>query len=226
MVTRVLIAINVLVYLVEVLNGDANGTGSFTARGALYGPDVAAGEWWRVVTSAFLHAGISHIAFNMFALFVIGRDVELLYGHVRMAIIYAFGIAGSGISVLLFSFNIGTVGASGAIFALFGAVLAAGLQLGKPGRQLVQQTGGVIILNLLLGFTLFSGIVSNAAHIGGLVTGVVIGFALFMGTRKSMFVHAIPAEPVITAGGVYEPPEYVATATDAPAPLPPHPHEP
>ena len=220
MVTRVLIAINVLVYIVEVLNGDANGTGSFTAQGALFGPAVAAGEWWRVITSAFLHAGISHIAFNMFALFVIGRDVELLYGHVRMAIIYAFGIAGSGISVLLFSFTIGTVGASGAIFAPFGAVLAAGLQLGKPGRQMVQQTGGVIIVNLLLGFTLFSGIVSNAAHIGGLVTGVVIGFALFMGTRKAIFTRVIPAAPVITEGGVYEP------ATDAAAPLPPHPPEP
>jgi rhomboid protease GluP len=225
MLTRILIAINVLAYVWETTTGDPSDTRSLIEHGALYGPAVAAGEWWRIVSGAFLHASIIHIATNMFALYQVGTFVEMLYGRTRMLLMYAAGIAGSGAAVLLFSFDTTTVGASGAVFTLFGALLAAGVRLGKPGRQIMQQSAGIIVLNLLLGFTLFSGYVSNAAHIGGLIVGIVLGFVLFMGSRFRIAEAETAPVPVATDGGIYEPPEYIATAH----PAPPHPvatHEP
>lgn len=223
MLTRLLIAINVVVYVWEVTTGDVNSTRSLIAHGALYGPAVSAGEWWRVVTGEFLHGGLLHIATNMFALYQVGRFVELLYGRTRMGAIYAFGILGAGISVLWFNYAETTVGASGAIFALFGALLAAGLQLGARGRSIVQQSAGIIILNLVLGFTVFQHI-SNAGHIGGLIAGFLLGYVLFLTIpRRVMAEHAMVAtQPVPTDDGtVYEPPGYV----DAQAHKPHDPNE-
>jgi rhomboid protease GluP len=227
MLTRILIAANVLVFLWELSTGDTGDARVLINDGGLYGPLVTAGEWWRIGTAAFLHAGWLHIATNMFALYQVGTFVELLYGRTRMAIIYVLAIVGSGIAVVWFSYDAPTVGASGAIFGLFGALTAAGLRLGKPGRDLVQQSAGIIILNLILGFTVFR-FVSNAAHIGGLIAGLLFGFALFRMPRH--LVAAQAAAPVaVDQGAVYEAPEYVAAADEAP-PRPvspahdPHPH--
>jgi rhomboid protease GluP len=167
-----------------------------------------------VATAAFLHAGWLHILTNMFALYQVGTFVELLYGKARMAVIYVLAIIGSGIAVVWFSFDAPTVGASGAIFGLFGALAAGGLRLGKTGRDLVQQSAGIIVLNLILGFTVFR-FVSNAAHIGGLIAGFVVGLALFRMPRH--LVAARAAAPVENAdGSVYEAPEYVAGVAEAP----------
>lgn len=214
MLTRFLIAANVLVFLWELSTGDTSDGRVLINDGGLYGPLVAAGEWWRIGTAAFLHAGWLHIATNMFALYQVGTFVELLYGRARMAIIYVLAVIGSGIAVVWFSYDAPTVGASGAIFGLFGALTAAGLRLGKPGRDLVQQSAGIIILNLILGFTVFR-FVSNAAHIGGLIAGLVVGFALFRIPRQLLATQA--AAPVAVEDGfVYEAPEYVATAEEPP----------
>jgi rhomboid protease GluP len=227
MLTRLLIAANVLVFLWELTTGDTGDGRVLVRDGGLYGPYVAAGQWWRIFSAAFLHAGWLHIATNMFALYQVGTFVELLYGRARMAIIYVLAIVGSGIAVYVFSFDAPTVGASGAIFGLFGALAAAGLRLGKPGRDLVQQSAGIIILNLVLGFTVFR-FVSNAAHIGGLIAGALFGFVLYRVPRHVAAAQA--AAPVrVEDGQIYEAPEYVASAQDAPPrPAPPVPpaHEP
>jgi rhomboid protease GluP len=212
--TRLLIAANVLVFLWELTTGDTSDGYVLVRDGALYGQLVAGGQWWRIFTAAFLHAGWLHIATNMFALYQVGTFVELLYGRARMAIIYFLAIIGSGVAVYVFSFDAPTVGASGAIFGLFGALAAAGLRLGKPGRDLVQQSAGIIILNLILGFTVFR-FVSNAAHIGGLIAGALVGFALFRIPQH--LVAAQAAEPVpVDQGVVYEAPDYVNAADEVP----------
>lgn len=217
MLTRILIAANVLVFLWELSTGDTGDGRVLVDDGGLYGPYVAAGQWWRIGTAAFLHAGWLHIATNMFALYQVGTFVELLYGRIRMAVVYVLAIVGSGIAVLWFSYDAPTVGASGAIFGLFGALTAAGLRLGKTGRDLVQQSAGIIVLNLILGFTVFR-FVSNAAHIGGLIAGFVVGLALFRMPRQ--LATARTAAPVAVAeGAVYEAPDFIATA-DEPPPRP------
>jgi rhomboid protease GluP len=214
MLTRLLIAANVLVFLWELTTGDLNDARVLVRDGGLYGPFVAAGDWWRIFSAAFLHAGWLHIATNMFALYQVGTFVELLYGRARMAIIYVLAIVGSGIAVYYFSYDAPTVGASGAIFGLFGALMAAGVRLGKTGRDLVQQSAGIIILNLILGFTIFR-FVSNAAHIGGLIAGVLFGFALFR--MPGHIAQAQAAAPVaVDDGVVYEAPGYVAAVDDVP----------
>jgi rhomboid protease GluP len=224
MLTRLLIAANVVVFLWELSTGDTSDGNVLVRDGGLYGPFVAAGEWWRIFSAAFLHAGWLHIATNMFALYQVGTFVELLYGRTRMAIIYLLAIVGSGIAVVYFNYDAPTVGASGAIFGLFGALTAAGLRLGKPGRDLVQQSAGIIILNLVLGFTVFR-FVSNAAHIGGLVAGALVGFLLFR--RPVQFVAAQAAEPVpVEDGQIYEAPEYVATVEEPPPRAVPPAHDP
>jgi rhomboid protease GluP len=214
MLTRLLIAANVLVFFWELSSGDTSDGRVLVRDGGLYGPYVAAGEWWRIFSAAFLHAGWLHIATNMFALYQVGTFVELLYGRARMAIIYVLAIIGSGIAVYFFNYDAPTVGASGAIFGLFGALTAAGLRLGKPGRDLVQQSAGIIILNLVLGFTVFR-FVSNAAHIGGLIAGALFGFLLFR--MPQHLVAAQAAAPVtVEDGQIYEAPEYVATVEEEP----------
>jgi rhomboid protease GluP len=215
--TRLLIAANVIVFLWELSTGDTSDGRVLIRDGGLFGPLVAAGEWWRIFTAAFLHAGWLHIATNMFALYQVGTFVEVLYGRARMAVIYVLAVIGSGIAVYWFNYDAPTVGASGAIFGLFGALTAAGLRLGKPGRDLVQQSAGIIILNLVLGFTVFR-FVSNAAHIGDLIAGAVVGFVLFR--MPEHLVAAQAAAPVAVDGGAtYEGPEYIASIDEPP----PHP---
>jgi rhomboid protease GluP len=174
--TNVLIAINVIAFVWEIATGGWGSDSLSLREGALYGPLVARGQWWRIVTSAFLHGGIVHIAFNMFALFQVGRFLEMLIGSRRMLTIYAISMVGSGLAVYFFAYDQVTIGASGAIFGIFGALVAIGFQLGERGRSLVMQTLPIIGINLFIGFTVPN--ISNAGHIGGLLTGFVAGFAL------------------------------------------------
>jgi rhomboid protease GluP len=206
--TYLLIAANVVVFVLELLSGGPSSPDGIAAAGLMYGPAVANGEFYRIFTSAFLHANWLHIGSNMLALYQVGTFIELVYGRVRMALLYTLGIIGSGVACYYFTFQQRELGASGAIFALFGALLAAGIRWGKDGRSLVQQSSGVIILNLVLGFTIFNGIVSNAAHIGGLVTGTLAGLVLFRVPRPRLAVAGEPLE----AGVTYESPEAIAHA--------------
>lgn len=213
--TNLLVAINVLAYVWEVATGGPN-----VDHGWLYGPAVAHGEWWRIVTAAFLHGSITHIAFNMIALYQLGNDVELLYGRVRFALIYAIALLGSSFAVLQFSYNEPTLGASGAIYGLFGAIVAVGLRLGKRGRGLIGRVLPVLLLNLAFTYT-FPGI-SAAAHVGGLIAGLLAGLVLFMmPSRYRDAAYAYAFAPSDDAAGVQtiEQPPHAGPNADAGAPI-------
>lgn len=177
MLTKLLVAINVVAFIWERLTGALNTNQSLLDHGATYGLAVQAGDWWRIITGGFLHGSEMHIAFNMIALWQVGSLIELIYGTPRMAFIYFAALIGSGLAVTYVTPAALTIGASGAVFGLFGAMLMAGIRLGEPGRAMMKQTSGIILINLVLGFILPD--ISVAAHIGGLLTGIVFGFLLF-----------------------------------------------
>jgi len=184
--TRFLVAVNVIVYLWE----NVSGMDAAELHGGLIPSYVlGAGQWWRIFTSAFLHADIMHIAFNMFALWQVGSFVETIYGTPRMAIIYTLAALGGGLAVVYFAPDVPTIGASGAIFGLFGALAVAGLRLGKPGRQILQQSTGIIVINLIISFFPGSNI-SYQDHIGGLIVGTLCGLLLFRIPRPRVAVRS------------------------------------
>ena len=159
------------------------------AHGGLYGPVLQNGEWWRIVTSAFLHGSDMHWLFNMIALYQVGAFVELIYGTPRMAIIYAVAGLAGGVAVTEFTPDVVTIGASGAIFGLFGALAIAGFRLGARGRSIMQQTTGIIVINLAISLWPGSNI-SIADHVGGLIAGTLCGLMLFRVPRQRVEVAA------------------------------------
>src|SRR5256885_33515 len=139
--TIALIAINVIVFLVELAGGGAgqfSGSGSVIHDAGLRGPDIANGDWWRVITGGFLHAGFLHLLFNMYVLYVAGSILEPGIGTPRFLGIYFVSLIAGSLGALIVDPNTVTVGASGAIFGLMaaGVVVAPGRGLGKPRRQL------------------------------------------------------------------------------------------
>ena len=168
-VTMVLIGANVIVYLAEIASGSSWQalSGNVYVQGALYGPAVAHGDWWRLITNAFLHAGLIHLFFNMLMLWWLGRSLEALIGPGRyLGIYFTSALAGSA-GALLLSPTTPTVGASGAVFGILGA----GLVLER--RKIYVFGGsalGLVVINLILSFTLSN--ISIGGHLGGLAAGV------------------------------------------------------
>jgi rhomboid protease GluP len=181
-VTIVLILINVAVYIFMEVHGGASESNPYYMAGVLYGPAVRAGDWYRIVTGAFMHEGIPHIALNMFALYQLGSFVETMLGGWRMLVVYAISLVGGGLAVVYFSPNDPTVGASGAIFGLFGALFAIGVRMGKPGRTLISQTLPILVLNHV--FTFAVPFISKAGHIGGLLSGFAAGLVFYAIRRR------------------------------------------
>jgi membrane associated rhomboid family serine protease len=176
--TYVLIGINVLVFLGGVFSGAnaASGVGGsqLINDGAVSRFSIEQGEYWRLVTSGFLHAGFFHLAVNMFSLYILGTLLEPAIGKLRFGLIYAVSLLAGAFGALLFEPNGLTVGASGAIFGLMGA---AAVVMWHRGVNLIESGLGIWIgLNLLITFTV-SGI-SVGGHIGGLVGGVLAAFFL------------------------------------------------
>ncbi len=188
MLTRVLVAINVIVYVWENLTGALDSNAALEAHGGLLGVDVMAGDWWRIVTSAFLHENLTHILFNMIALWQVGTFVEIIYGTPRMAILYVVSMIGGGLAITYLTPDVITIGASGAIFGLFGALAVGGLRLGERGRSIMKQSTGIIVINLLIGFIPGMNI-SMAGHVGGLVAGTFCGLLLFRMPRPRVAVE-------------------------------------
>ncbi len=192
MLTRVLVAINVIVFVWERITGVLTNNVTLETHGALYGPDVLAGEWWRIFTAAFMHFDETHLLFNMVALWMVGTFVEAIYGSARMGVIYLLAAFGGGVAVTYFSPGELTLGASGAIFGLFGALAVAGLRLGPRGRDTLRQATGIIVINLIIGLLPGSNI-SMTDHVGGLIAGTLCGLALFRMPRVPVAVAADPA---------------------------------
>jgi membrane associated rhomboid family serine protease len=204
-VTMALIGINVAVYLVELgmggsIDGGSNwifAHGALVVNGITQGGNLAAvpahelvpgfkvvgvahGDWWRIVTAAFLHAGPLHLGLNMYSLFWAGTLLEQLIGRWRFVLLYfAAGIAGSA-GAILWSPNQVSLGASGAIFGILGGLYV----LERRGNiSTGGQIGMLIVLNLVFTFALAS-VISVGAHVGGLIAGVVL-MALLHQYRRS-----------------------------------------
>jgi membrane associated rhomboid family serine protease len=181
--TIALIAINVIVFLVELAGGGAgqfSGGGSVIHDAGLRGPDVASGDWWRVISSGFLHAGFLHLLFNMYVLWVAGRILEPGIGTLRFLGIYFVSLLAGSLGVLILDPNTITVGASGAIFGLMAAVII--VARGRGVEQLAQQFGIFILLNLFLTFSIPG--ISIGGHIGGLIGGAVAALLVIFVERR------------------------------------------
>ncbi|MGM9881760.1 MAG: rhomboid family intramembrane serine protease [Bacilli bacterium] len=173
-ITYTIMVICVVIFaLMYVLGNGSESTETLIKFGANFGPYTKSGEYYRLFTSMFLHIGIIHLLCNMYSLNVIGREVESLFGKWKFLIIYILsGLCGSMLS-LAFNDNVLSAGASGAIFGLLGALLYFGCYYRTYlGSTMKRSIIPVVVINLIIGFLNPS--IDNAAHIGGLVGGILI----------------------------------------------------
>lgn len=165
-VTYALIAINVVLFGLSFVGGIDQVAQDY----GMFPPAIAVnGEYWRLLTSAFLHGGILHILFNMYVLFVIGQILERILGHVRYVVLFLVAALGGAVASYMFSDILTvSVGASGAIFGLMGALVVAGRRL----RFDITQVLVLLVINVVIGF--MSPGVDWRAHLGGLVVGAAV----------------------------------------------------
>lgn len=182
-VTYALILINVFMFLFPLINGT---TEEFYNLFASYGPFVKMGDYYRLISAAFMHANIAHLIFNMYALWIIGMQLESFIGKWRYLVVYLFSaISGSLLSVIVTPDAV-SVGASGAIFGLLGALLYFGYHYRVYlGTVIKSQIIPLIVINLLLGFMVPG--IDNAAHIGGLIGGTLIMIGVGVKYKSSNF---------------------------------------
>jgi rhomboid protease GluP len=181
-----LIALNVAVYLAMVAKGISAikpTPQDLLSWGADFGPLTLNGQWWRLLTSCFLHFGIIHIAMNMYVFFQVGVFTEMLYGKARFVILYILaGLGGNLVSLYIHPFTV-SAGASGAIFGVYGALLAFLLvERGVLPKASAMQIGrsAVIFLGYNLIYGISDGTTDLSAHIGGLITGFIAGCVLLL----------------------------------------------
>ena len=165
-VTYTLIGINVAIFVLQF----AVGVNAVAGDWGMWPVGIAVGgEWWRLVTAAFLHGSFLHVAFNMYVLFALGPTLERILGHGRYLTLYLLAALGGGVASYVFSdIRTVSVGASGAIFGLMGALVVAGRRLRYDITQVLILLG----INVVIGFV--SPGVDWRAHLGGLVTGAVV----------------------------------------------------
>jgi membrane associated rhomboid family serine protease len=188
--TKVLIGLNVLVFLLTTA------APSWQVRLSLFGPAVASGEWYRLVTSGFVHYGLLHIAFNMLLLYRFGMLLEPALGRVRFVALYLASLLAGSFGAVLLSPHGLTAGASGAVFGMVGAT-AIGLR--QRGISVWQTgVGGLLVINLVLTF-LVPGI-SVGGHLGGLAGGATAGWLMLQSppNRRSTIEGVIVA--IVIAG--------------------------
>ncbi|HKH51027.1 MAG TPA: rhomboid family intramembrane serine protease [Mycobacterium sp.] len=177
-VTYTLIAMNVVMFFLD------RASPALQSELVLRSPDVANGDLYRLLTSAFMHYGIAHLLFNMYALYIMGPALEVWLGRLRFGVLYALSALGGSVLVyLLSSVDAWTAGASGAVFGLFGASFVVGRRLNLDVRWLI----GLIALNLAITFVipLLGGQnISWQGHIGGLVTGALVAAAYAYAPRE------------------------------------------
>jgi membrane associated rhomboid family serine protease len=186
-VTQTLIVINVIVFLAETAAGaplGGGGGGTVWNHGVLFGPAIAnQHEYWRIVSSGFLHDGLLHIAVNMLSLYFVGRVLEPAIGSFNFALIYFTSLLAGSFGALLLEPLSPTVGASGAIFGVFGALIVVAYARGIPLWQ--SGLGPVLVINLLFSVS-FSGI-SIGGHLGGLIAGLITGWLVVeFGERRRL----------------------------------------
>lgn len=185
--TFLFIYLNLFMYFLLEVNGGSTNIQTLIFFGAKENTLILAGEWWRIITSMFLHIGLLHLVMNMVALFYLGTVVERIYRSERFFVIYM--LAGIGGSITSFAFNEHVAaGASGALFGLFGALLF----FGTLHRQLFLQTMGsnliaILLINLIFGF--FVPQIDMGAHVGGLITGYIASAIVYLPDKKNLLVQ-------------------------------------
>jgi membrane associated rhomboid family serine protease len=176
-VTKVLLGLNVAMFL--LIQATGGGTSRVLFETVLFPSEVAAGEWWRLLTSTFVHVQLLHILFNMFALWVFGPGLEQLLGRARFLALYLLsGLAGSVAVYLLSDPGTPTLGASGAVFGLLGAALVVSVRRGYDASWLLG------LLGINLAFTFLARGISWQGHLGGLVGGLLLGAVLAWAPRR------------------------------------------
>jgi membrane associated rhomboid family serine protease len=175
--TYLFFCLNILIFILMAFAGGSTNEPTLMAFGVKANPEIVRGQWWRFVTPIFLHIGVLHLAFNSYALWIVGPQVEKLYGGPRFVILYVLtGVAGVAASYFYHPLA-PSAGASGAIFGLFGVLLVFGIRYRKnipPHFARAVGTGvlPVIVLNLIIGFSIPG--IDNSAHIGGLLAGAAL----------------------------------------------------
>lgn len=179
-ITKLIIAAAIVVYVAEAVLGNV-----VQQRFGLIGNYVADGEWWRLFSVGFLHAGIFHIAFNMYALWLLGPNLERVLGHDRFAFLYGAALLGGSTASYVFNDpRVLAVGASGAIYGLFGAMVVISRRLGIDSSGIY----GILAINLAISF-IFPNIDWHA-HLGGLATGALTAWLLAGRASKSLRISS------------------------------------
>ncbi len=200
LVTKVLVAINVAVFLLVGIQDPNAFSGRLTRDGLLFDLGlnrvfIADGEWWRLITAGFIHFGLIHLAFNMFALWNLGQMLEPITGRIEYVLLYFAALLAGSAGALVVGGNGITGGASGAVFGLFGAAALALRARGiNPFRTSI---GTVLLINLVLTFSI-SGI-SIGGHIGGLIGGAACGAVVFAPEWRRPSRLVLYATPVAVA---------------------------
>ena len=170
-----IIALNLIIFILTLIPvfGDQILYAGMSVNGF-----IAAGEWWRVITSMFLHAGFMHVLFNMFSLFLFGPELEKIAGKMRFLTIYFLaGIFGGAATFLVEPLSYASVGASGAIYGIFGAFGALVYYTRHLFPQLKQIILPLIVISIIMTFVTPN--INISAHLGGLVTGFILGVVYF-----------------------------------------------
>jgi membrane associated rhomboid family serine protease len=203
--TKTIVGLNVAVFLVTAAQGGVLGRGGdLQSRLALYGPAVAGGEWYRLVTAGFVHYGLIHLAFNMVLLYRFGEMIERAVGRVRFVALYTGALLAGSFGALLLTPNAVTAGASGAVFGLVGA---AALGMRQRGISVWQSgVGGLLLINLVL--TVMIPGISVGGHLGGLAGGAAAGSVMLRPERSRRTAVgdvslAVVIAAVATAGAIW-----------------------
>lgn len=175
--TYIFLGANIVIFLLMALAGGSTNESTLMAFGVKSNPAIARGEWWRFITPIFIHIGMLHLFFNSYALWIVGPQVEKLYGAARFVILYVLtGVAGVYASYFYHPQS-ESAGASGAIFGLFGVLLVFGVRYRNSIPPFFKRAVGtgvlpVIVINLIIGFTIPA--IDNSAHLGGLLAGAAL----------------------------------------------------
>ena len=214
--TFALIGINLIAYLAEMLGGGSSaleGGGSIIRDFGLYGPAVEAGDWYRIVTGGFLHAGLLHLGFNMFALYILGTLLEPAIGPWRFAGLYFVALLGGSFGALLLDPGEFTVGASGAVFGLMAAAFLVARNRGLD--DLASQIGFFVIINLVFTFSIPN--ISIGGHLGGLAAGGLVTLAIAAGERRGRDGLVIEWGAILALGAAAVVGCFIAAADSVPA---------
>lgn len=185
-VTKVIIGLCLVAFVLQIL------IPTFTGRFALFPLGVAAGQLYRLVTAAFLHASILHIGFNLLALWIVGPGLEAVLGRARFITVYTVSLLAGAAASYAFGAPIGySLGASGAVFGLFGAAIVVMRRMRREIAGLV----GIVIINLLLPFFIHN--IDWHAHVGGLIGGTVVTAALVYAPRRTAVAAAVASVAVV-----------------------------